>query len=189
MPTGEMKGITVRINAELHAEIKAYLEAHEMTMGEFIALAAQDELHPKIQEKESRGMENMRTLAFQVPEDLFQRIKDYLRRNNMTQKQFVIGLIEDELERDETLLQNDSEEAANEDETVDSETEQGEDNPDFSDDAVSEEEADDLASEEAHEGFSDEDSDVSADDFEADGDEDQSEEESEEEDHDYSPEM
>lgn len=83
-----------------------------MTMGEFIALAAEDELHPKIQEKESKSMENMRTLAFQVPEDLFQRIKDYLRRNNMTQKQFVIGLIEDELERDEALLHSEGEEEA-----------------------------------------------------------------------------
>ncbi len=118
MPTGEMKGITVRIDADLHAEIKAYLEAHEMTMGEFIALAAQDELHPKIQEKESKSMENMRTLAFQVPEDLFQRIKDYLRRNDMTQKQFVIGLIEDELERDEALLHGEGEEeTAGEEET------------------------------------------------------------------------
>lgn len=185
MPTGEMKGITVRIDADLHAEIKAYLEAHEMTMGEFIALAAEDELHPKIQEKESKSMENMRTLAFQVPEYLFQRIKDYLRRNSMTQKQFVIGLIEDELERDEALLQNDSEEAADEDEAVDSEKEQNEDDPDLPDAAVSEEEANDMASEEAHEDFPDEDSDVSADDFESDEDED----ESEEEDQDYSPEM
>lgn len=51
-------------------------------------------------------MTNARTLAFQVPEELFQRIKDYLRRNGMTQKQFVIGLIEEELERDEALHQN-----------------------------------------------------------------------------------
>ena len=47
-------------------------------------------------------MANMRTLAVQVPEDLFQKIKDYLRRNNMTQKEFVIGLIESEIERDLT---------------------------------------------------------------------------------------
>lgn len=45
-------------------------------------------------------MGNMRTLTFQVPEELFQKIKDYLQRNNMTQKQFVIGLIENEIERD-----------------------------------------------------------------------------------------
>lgn len=128
MPTGEMKGITVRIDAELHAEIKAYLESHEMTMGEFIALATENELHPRIQEKESKSMENMRTLAFQVPEDLFQRIKDYLRRNNMTQKQFVIGLIEDELDRDEALLQSDGdEEPAGEDESEDAALEQDED--------------------------------------------------------------
>lgn len=188
MPTGEMKGITVRIDAELHAEIKAYLEAHDMKMPEFITLAAMNELHPKILEKERKGMENQKTLAFQVPEDFFYRIKDYLRRNNMTQKKFVIGLIEDELERDEALLQNDSEEAANEDETVDSETEQGEDDPDFTDDAVSEEEADDLTSEEAHEDFPDEDFDVSPEDFESDEDEDESEE-AEEEDQEYSPEM
>ena len=45
-------------------------------------------------------MGNMRTMAFQVPEELFHKIKDYLQRNNMTQKQFVIGLIESEINRD-----------------------------------------------------------------------------------------
>ena len=45
-------------------------------------------------------MGNMRTMAFQVPEDLFNQIKDYLERHNMTQKQFVLGLIQDELDRD-----------------------------------------------------------------------------------------
>lgn len=44
----------------------------------------------------------MRTLAFQVPDDLFRRIKEYLQRNNMTQKEFIIGLIEQELTRDMT---------------------------------------------------------------------------------------
>lgn len=47
-------------------------------------------------------MGNMRTMAFQVPEELFQKIKDYLQRNNMTQKQFVIGLLDNEIERDLT---------------------------------------------------------------------------------------
>ncbi len=78
MSTNEKKGITVKIDAELHAEVRQYLESHEMTMGEFV------------------------TLAFQVPEELFHKIKDYLQRNNMTQKDFVIGLIENEIERDLT---------------------------------------------------------------------------------------
>ena len=55
--------------------------------------------------------ENMRTLAFQVPKILFQRVKQYLERNNMTQKAFVLGLIEDELDRDEELLRKQQEEA------------------------------------------------------------------------------
>ena len=99
----EKKGITVKIDADLHAEIKEYLERHEgMTMAEFITLAVDDELHPKIQQKEGNNMGNMRTMAFQVPEELFQRIKDYLHRNNMSQKEFVLGLIETELDREQT---------------------------------------------------------------------------------------
>ena len=98
----EKKGITVKIDADLHAEIKEYLERHEgMTMAEFITLAVDDELHPKIQQKEGNNMGNMRTMAFQVPEELFQRIKDYLHRNNMSQKEFVLGLIETELNREQ----------------------------------------------------------------------------------------
>ena len=47
----EKKGITVKIGAALHAEIREYLERHEgMTMAEFITLAVDDELHPKKQQ-------------------------------------------------------------------------------------------------------------------------------------------
>lgn len=47
----EKKDITVKIDAALHAEIREYLERHEgMTMAEFITLAVDDELHPKIQQ-------------------------------------------------------------------------------------------------------------------------------------------
>ncbi len=102
MPDGEKKGITVRIDAELHAEVSQYLKDHGMTMAEFVTLALDDELHPKLSQKEGQNMEKMRTLAFQVPEDLFQKIKDYLQRNQMSQKEFVIGLIEREIELDLT---------------------------------------------------------------------------------------
>ena len=100
MATEEKKGITVKIDAALHAEVRQYIEQHGMTMAEFVALALENELHPKFQQEEKK-MENMRTLAFQVPESLFQQIKGYLQRNNMTQKQFVIGLIETELDREQ----------------------------------------------------------------------------------------
>ena len=102
MATNEKKGVTVKIDAELHAEVRRYIEEKGMTMGDFVSMALQDELHPKLNMQENKNMGNMRTLAFQVPEELFQKIKDYLQRNNMTQKQFVIGLIENEIERDLT---------------------------------------------------------------------------------------
>ena len=100
MGTEEKKGITVKVDADLHAEVRRYLEQNGMTMGEFVAIALHNELHPKITEKEDTQMGNMRTLAFQVPEDLFQKIKDYLTRHGISQKQFVIGLIEKEIDRD-----------------------------------------------------------------------------------------
>lgn len=96
--TAEKKGITVKVDAGLHAEVRRYLEENGLTMAELVAQALQDELHPKFMEEKSMG--NMRTLAFQVPEELFRKIKDYLLRNNLTQKEFVIGLIENEIERD-----------------------------------------------------------------------------------------
>ena len=45
------KGITVKIDADLHAQVKAYIESRGMTMAEFITAACDDLLHPKIAEK------------------------------------------------------------------------------------------------------------------------------------------
>lgn len=109
MPNGEKKGITVKIDADLHAEVSQYLKDHNMTMAEFVTLALDNELHPKFNQKEGRNMEKMRTLAFQVPEDLFQKIKDYLHRNNLSQKEFVIGLIKREIEQDPAQRERHSE--------------------------------------------------------------------------------
>ena len=149
MPTNEKKGITVKIDAELHAEVRRYLEQHSMTMADFVTMALQDELHPKIEQKEEKSMEKMRTLAFQVPEDLFQKIKDYLHRNNMTQRQFVIGLIENEIERDLTERQaqteaqeptEDQDEEETEEQTEDAAEEEYEDEIEESEEELEDEE-------------------------------------------------
>lgn len=121
MPTEEKRGITVKVDAELHAEVKQYIESHGMTMAEFVTLALQDELHPKFKTKEDMG--NMRTLAFQVPDDLFKQIKEYLQRNNMTQKEFIIGLIETELERDMTERESVSDTQTDDSEQTEEDTE------------------------------------------------------------------
>ena len=138
----EMKGITVKIPADLHAEVKAYLEAHGITMGEFIAQAVDHELHPNL-EQEDKNMERMRTLAFQVPDSLFQRVKAYLERNHMTQKQFVIGLIKSEIEQDEAQYQASHPEEQEDEEESDDQTE---------DEETEEETQDEFAPQEAQEG-------------------------------------
>lgn len=82
-------------------------------------------------------MENTRTIAFQVPEDLFQRLKDYLRRNEITQRQLLVTLIEEELEREQTEREaqevaseqaEDEPEEAENDELVEDEEELAEEN-------------------------------------------------------------
>ena len=99
MPENEKKGITVKVDAQLHAQVREYIEAHGMTMSEFVAKALDSELHPS----QTRGGVNVanRTLAFQVSEETFDRLKDYLSRHpGLTQKDFVLGLINAELDRD-----------------------------------------------------------------------------------------
>ena len=149
MSETEKKGITVKIDADLHAQIRQYIEANGMTMTEFVSKALDDELHPKTIIKEEKYMGNMRTMAFQVPEDLFNQIKDYLERHNMTQKQFVLGLIQDELDRDY------------EEQQAMAEKQQSEDEPDEDEDEdLGETEDEDLSEEDEESEDEDEDEDL-----------------------------
>ena len=117
----EKKGLTVKIDAELHAQVREYVESHGMTMAEFVSQALDDELHPK--QQMGGTMENNRTIAFQVSEELYRRIKDYLTANHLTQKEFMIGLIEDALEQEITEEEAEKQECEDEEEAEDVEQE------------------------------------------------------------------
>jgi len=123
----EKKGITVKIDADLHAEIRQFIEQNGMTMADFVSQALYNELHPKIQPQEVKNMGPTRTMAFQMPEDMFQRLKDYLRRHNITQKEFVLGLVETELNRDQELRDAQAAEINESDEEFDEEESEDED--------------------------------------------------------------
>ena len=139
--TEEKKGITVKIDAGLHAEIRQFIEENGMTMAEFVSQALYNELHPKFQPQEVKNMGPTRTMAFQMPEDMFQRLKDYLHRHNITQKQFVLGLVEAELNRDQEL--RDSQDTETEEDTLSEEqTQDYEPEEEFDEGADSEEEYD-----------------------------------------------
>ena len=70
----ETKGVTCKIPLELHNRISEEIRETESTMSKFIEMI--------ITEHYEKGavtvMEKGRTLAFQVSEELFQRVKEYL---------------------------------------------------------------------------------------------------------------
>ena len=101
----ETKGISVQVPVDLHAKVKAEQEQLELTMNQYIQQVLEEHFTPKLNEKGGNDMNgNTRTLAFQVDEALFQRVKYYLsKHSNLTQKSFVIGLIEAELDKFEAL--------------------------------------------------------------------------------------
>ena len=144
----EKKGITVKIDADLHAEIKQFIEQNGMTMADFVSQALYNELHPKIQPQEVKNMGPMRTMAFQMPEDMFQRLKNYLHEHNMTQKEFVLGLVEAELNRDQELKNaQTAEKQIAPEEYADDETEDFSEEPDVHEGADEDEELGDDESE------------------------------------------
>lgn len=99
----ETKGITCKIPLDLHNRISEEIRETESTISKFIEMV--------IMEHYEKGavkvMEKGRTLAFQVSEELFQKVKEYLENyektyhRRLTQKEFVIGLIEQALEEAE----------------------------------------------------------------------------------------
>ncbi len=101
----ETKGVTCKIPLELHNRISEEIRASGSTMGKFIEMVINSYYEEK--EKGVKIMGNQRTMAFQVSEELFQKIKEYLAEyervyhRKLTQKEFVIGLVEQALEEAE----------------------------------------------------------------------------------------
>ena len=97
----ETKGLTCKIPLELHQQIKEEQERFGMTMNPYIEMILREHF---TNQKGETDMGKSRTLAFQVSEELFGKIKEYRARyeqthhRRLTQKEFVIGLIEQALE-------------------------------------------------------------------------------------------
>lgn len=98
----QTKGISVSVDVDLHSRAKAEQEQLELTMSQFITLVIEEHFN----QKEGKNMsEKMRTLAFQVSEELFQRVKNHLSHNpKLSQREFVISLIEQALDAAEAAL-------------------------------------------------------------------------------------
>lgn len=90
------KNLCAMIPEELHNRVKEEQEKLELNLAQYVEMVLQEHF-----EKGGKEMaDGTRTLAFQVSEELFMRIKNYLSKHpGMSQKKFVIGLITEELER------------------------------------------------------------------------------------------
>lgn len=116
----ETKNLCAQIPLELHAKVRAEQEKSGLTLGAYIT-----EVLTKFYEKgEVKMNDTTRTLAFQIPDELFWRIKDHLTRETertgkrFTQRDFVLGLIEKALDEAEQAEGNGSDAEGSADEEL-----------------------------------------------------------------------
>ena len=147
-----MSKLTVTLPDELHEQIRQELEEQGITTGQFIEMVV-----TKYFTKSKEGENNMatRTIAFQVSEELYQRIKEYLNRyqevygRKLTQREFMLQLIEDALSEAEEEF-----EAATAAEEEAPEAEEGPDSePDTDESDVYEDDAGESLEEESGESY------------------------------------
>ena len=95
----DKKNLCAQIDAALHMRVRQEQEQSGKTLSEYVEQLIQNYYNMK---ENAKMTGDMRTMAIQLPEELFERLKAHLKKNNLKQKQFIIGLIEDALEQDET---------------------------------------------------------------------------------------
>ena len=94
------KNLCAQIPLSLHTRIRAEQEKSGETLSAYITTILTQYY------KGGKEMDNMRTLAFQIPEELFQRLKDHLTREaertgkRVSQKEFVLALIQRALDEE-----------------------------------------------------------------------------------------
>ena len=86
------KNLCAMIPESLHAKLRADQESMAITLSEYVEKIINEHF-----EGGSKTMANTRTLALQISEELFARLKEYLAKEGISQKQFIIGLIEEAL--------------------------------------------------------------------------------------------
>ena len=94
----DKKNLCAQIDTALHMRVRQEQERSGQTLSEYVEQLIQNYYDMK---ENTKMTGDMRTMAIQLPEELFERLKAYLKKNNLKQKQFIIGLIEDALEEDE----------------------------------------------------------------------------------------
>lgn len=92
----EMKNICGKIPVELHEKVRAEIEERETSTQIFIRQVIEEHFN-RLENKGGESMEK-RTLAVQVTEELFQRVKWAVTKEGIKQKDFIIRIIEKAVE-------------------------------------------------------------------------------------------
>lgn len=92
----EMKNICGKIPVELHEKVRAEIEERETSTQIFIRQVIEEHFN-RLENKGEESMEK-RTLAVQVTEELFQRVKWVVTKEGIKQKDFIIRIIEKAVE-------------------------------------------------------------------------------------------
>ena len=91
----ETKNLCAPISIELHAKVREEQERLGQTLSEYVEQVLREHFEGR---SKNRMSEKGRTMAFQVPEEFFQRIKAYLAAHpGLSQKEFIVGLVEEAL--------------------------------------------------------------------------------------------
>ena len=106
----EMKNICGKIPMDLHEKVREEIELTESSTQKFLQQVIEEHFN-RVEGKGEISMGAVRTVAVQVSEELFQRLKVVIGKKHMKQKDFLIGLIEDAIEKEEAKWKAESEEA------------------------------------------------------------------------------
>ena len=99
----QKKNLCAQVPLSLHAQVCEAREAAGQTTSEYITNLLIEYYNLKKNGGTTTMSGNTRTMAFQIPEELFQRIKAHLARETqrtgrkLTQREFVLNLIEEAL--------------------------------------------------------------------------------------------
>ena len=101
----EMKNICGKIPMDLHEKVREEIELTESSTQKFLQQVIEEHFN-RLEGKGEISMGAVRTVAVQVSEELFQRLKVVIGKKHMKQKDFLIQIIEEALEKAETEWQS-----------------------------------------------------------------------------------
>ena len=101
----EMKNICGKIPKDLHEKVREEIELTESSTQKFIQQVIEEHFE-RLAGKGEMSMGTARTIAVQVSEELFQRLKTVIAKKGMKQNDFLIQIIEEALEKAEDEWQN-----------------------------------------------------------------------------------